>query len=511
MNTETGLTKNQIVVELSKSSHGELKEYLPIGKAAAEQHAEFFAHLIAWNRIKGQVRDSQVALPVVSLTAKNFPDEFVENSLAALTLLGPRELLKAIHFAFDIRFGGTKGGPNAHGPMTRFKATLRTSLLEREKNWPRWERTMLQHRSVLMDMFALLHLRPHDDRTKACLYRYDKIDGKKIHLPYPAGGLFEAVSRLKDMSPMEAAGTIIQRKIPFMVISGALGENAKHPDLVLALIKSMTPTEIVTNTKMLEDLGVKTNPILRGAFQEALEKAGKSTKNVLKTTRAAENIEDEELRENLRGLQEKQIQTLGGIEGDWLVLGDKSGSMQHCIEVARHVAATLAKMVKGKVWLTFFDTTPQTIDVTGAALDHIKKATTYIQAGGGTSIGCGLQRMLDGNQPIDGIAIVSDGCDNTAPLFWDVYPRYAKKFDKEVPVYLYRLQGTDREEYYRNFMSGHDVQEFDLRGQEVDFYSLPNLVKTMRVSRYALADEIMATRLLTLGDAYKASSKVATA
>jgi hypothetical protein len=516
---ETGLSRNSIIAELSKSTHGELKEYIPTGKAAAEQHGEFFAHLIAWNRIKGQVRDSQVALPVVSLMAKNFAPEFIENSLAHLTMLGPRELLKALRFALDNRKElplGNKlfakhSGSDHRGILTRLTNVLAISLLEREKNWPRWERTMLQHRAVLKEMISLLHIKPCDQRTKACLYRCDKVDGKRIKLPYPEGGLFETVTRLKDMPPAEAAGTIMIRKIPFLIALGGLGKNAKEPDLVLALIKSMTATELVTNTKMLQELGVKTNPALRGAFQEALEKAGKSKANLLKTTRAAENIEDEELKENLRGLQEKQIQSLGGVEGNWLVLGDKSGSMQHCIETARHVAATLAKMVQGKVWLVFFDTSPQTIEVTGAALDHIKKATVYIQAGGGTSIGCGLQRMLDNNESVDGIAIVSDGCDNTPPLFWDVYSKYSKKFDKESPVYLYKLRGTDRPEFYQHFKAGHDFQEFDLTGSDIDFYSLPNLVSTMRTNRYSLIDEILGTRLLKLGDAYKNAAKAVSA
>lgn len=511
---ETGLTKNKIIAELSKSSHGELKEYLAVGKQAVKEQPEFFAHLIAWDRLKGQIRDAKVALPIVSLTARNYPEELVENSLAALTMLNPREMLAAFHFALEIRdqlaLGASqhaKGSPDAKGVMTRFTHVLGMALLEREKNWPKWERTMLQHKAVLKCLFALLSVRPNDQRTKACLWKCDKINGVKVRLPYPEGGLFETVTRLKDMSPAEAAGTIIQKKLPFLIALGALGAKAKEADLVLALIKSMTATELVTNTKMLERLGVKTDSALRGAFQEALEKASKSKANLLKTTRAAEAMDDEELKENLRGLQEKQIQTLGGVEGDWLVLGDKSGSMSRAIEAARLVAATLAKMVKGKVWLTFFDTQPQTIDVTGASLDVIKKGTKYIVAEGGTSIGCGLNRMLDGKTLIDGIAIVSDGGDNTAPYFHDVYKQYSEFAGKQVPVYLYQLEGDPP--HIVNFMqrAGYDLQIFDLRGQGTDFYSLPNLVATMRTNRYSLVDEVMATKLLTLSDAYKTSGK----
>src|SRR5258706_1456762 len=150
---ETGLSKNKIIAELSKSAHGDLKEYIPLGRQAAIEHSEFFAHLIAWDRLKGAIRDSKIALPIVSLLAKNYPAEFVENSLAHLTLLNPREQLKALRFVLETR---------VPGHMTGISHVLGISLLEREKNWPRWERQMLQHRSVLKELFSLLHTKPRD-------------------------------------------------------------------------------------------------------------------------------------------------------------------------------------------------------------------------------------------------------------------------------------------------------------------------------------------------------------
>lgn len=499
---ETGLNRNTIIAELSRSTHGDLKDYMPLGRQAANEQPEFFAHLIAWNQLKGQVRDSKVALPLIGLTSQKYAPEFIENSFAHLTLLNPRELLKAFHFMLDEKI-----------PLrTTAKKIMRTSLLQRERNWPKWERTMLQHRSVLRTLFSLLHLNPEDPRTRACLFGAINVDGKKVRVPYPEGGLFELVSHLKNMPPLEAAGSIMQKKIPFLIALGALGDKAKTPDLVLALIKSMTATELVTNTKMLEDLGVKTDPALRGAFQEALAKASTSTANVLKTTRAIENIEDEELQDNLRGLQKKQIAKLGGVDGDWLVLGDRSPSMEKSVELAKEIAATLTGMVKGKVTLTYFDSYPQSFDVTGLALDEIKKKTKHVSAGGGgTSIGCGLQKLMDEKTIVDAIAIISDGGENTSPLFHSVYARYAQFADKEVPVYLYLVPGDNPNLVQSMKLAGIDMQVFDLRGQKPDFYSLPNLVSTMRTNRYSLSDEILSTRLLKLDDAYKDAAKTVTA
>lgn len=492
---EKGLTKNQILSELTKSTHGKLVEYIDVGQKAVKQEPEFMAHLIAWNAIKGQVRDSQVALPILSLTAPSFPSDLLENSLAHLVDLGPRELLRAYRFSYEAKVKG------------KMKKTLtglvHSYLREIEKPWKRFEEVGIQHRHTLKELYALTHTRPGSDKIRAVLFGQLR-DGTKVPLPH--GSIFEKVHNLKDMSPEEAAGTILEAKIPFLIAKGALGKKIKEESLILALIKRMSATELVTNSKLLEELGMNNSPALKGAYNEALEKAQKSTKNVLKTTKAAENVKDEETRSKLRGLQDKQLQSLG-VEGDWLVLGDRSGSMSHSIQKAREVAATLAKMVKGKVWLVFFDTSPQTIDVTGLPLDKINELTKHIHAGGGTSIGCGLQRMLDSNVSIDGIAIVSDGGERNSPFFPDVYKKYSKKFDKEVPVYFYQVPGD--EPFFVKSMEQEklDMQIFDLRKNQVDYYSLPNLVKTMRTNRYSLIDEIMAVPLKSLGSNFKSTMK----
>jgi hypothetical protein len=478
----TGVSKNQLLSTLSRSPHGALKEYLPTVQAAVKSEPEFLAHLIAWDRHKGQIRDAKVALPVTSLSVSGFPQELAENSLAHIALLGPRELARAYRFALEIRLPGS---------MQKMRRLVAQYLREKEADRFGWDRTAVQHRKTLKELYALAHVKP-SEKADSILFKGDK----------PAGSVFEAISNLKNMSASEAAAAIVKFKIPFIVAGGALGENRKDPELVMTLIDRMTPTELVTNTKALEKLGLKTNPILRGAYENALQRTAKSSKNLLKTTRAAEAMDDEGLKEKLRGVQEKQIQNFGGVEGNWLVLADKSGSMAHAIEMSRQVAATLAKLVTGKVWLTFFDTHPQTIDVTGSALDHIQKATRYIQAGGGTSIGCGLKRMLDEKIEVDGIAIVSDGAEHSPPYFHLEYRKYCDFFGKDIPVYLYHCQGEPNSLSHTLNSAGIDHQVFDLT-KTTDYYSIPNLAQTMRTSRYGLVDEVLATPLLTLADVFK--------
>ncbi len=302
------------------------------------------------------------------------------------------------------------------------------------------------------------------------------------------------------------------RQIPFLIAAGAMGSRMKEPDVLMAIIQRMSPTELVTNMKRLEKLGVKNIPALRAALEEALKKTASSGKNMLKTSKAVESVDDEKLKAKLNALQEKQFAAKvqkQGVEGDWLVCGDCSGSMQTAIEGARQVAAILAKMVKGQVHLVFFNDTPRYFDVTGKTYEELVSLTSRIGANGGTNLGCSLQYILDRKIQVSGIAIISDGGENRQPVFADRYKAYIQKWSTEPTVYFYHLSG-DADFFSVNMrQAGIGFETFDLVSKGFDYYSLPNLVQTMRVSRYSLIDEIMESRLLTLDQVLGLEEEVA--
>lgn len=497
---EQGISQNSLIAELTKSPHGDLEKYIPIGKPAAAAQPEFLSHLIAWNLRNGQIRDSRKALPVIALTNPTLHPEFRENALAAMATLSPREFLGAYEFALKVR-------PTGH--MTALRRLIARYLhhLEGGKNF---NRTAVQHRDSLQRLYALGRVKC-SEYVSAVLFRGGKADSK---IALPAGSVFADIRNLKTMGATEAAGVIMSRRIPFLVAKVALQERVKEPEILMAIIGQMTPTEVTTNAKTLEKWGVMSTPALKSAFEAAMGKVAKNTSaNVLKTSRAIEAVEDDEIREKLRGAQEKQLSASKGIEGNWLVLGDASGSMKACVEGARHVAGTLAKMVRGVVTLVFFNTTPRGLDVTGLSYEEILEKTKHVEANGGTSIGCGLLGALERKIDIDGIAIVSDAQENQSPRFVDQYKALTVSAGKQVPVYLYRFGAPRRPQpniyNWRAAASdvdladsmeraGFDLQEFDLTGGTIDYYSLPGIVTTMRANRYGLAQEIMDTPLLTL-------------
>lgn len=479
MSNESGLTKNEIISSLTRSPHGKLEEYLPLGRKAIVEEADFFQHLISWNQRKGQIRDAKVALPVIGLMQRD--PEYVDNCLANLACLDPRNLVRAVKWARELK---TKASQDR-----KLNAMVSTYLFARELNFAKWERATLQHRESMKTLYVLAHRKP-----VRAVYAEILFERK-----YPNDSVFGVLGQLKNMKPLEIAGEIITRKIPFLIALGALGAKQKDPDVLMALIDRMSPTELVTNMKRLEKLGVKTIPALRAALEQALGKAAKSGKSILKTTVAAEAIDDEGISEKLNALQEKQIAKAKSIDGNWLVLADKSQSMHSAIELSRQVASTLVKFVKGTVTLAFFDTACYYADVTGKTLEEITAGTKRVTAAGGTLIGAGLQAIIEKKQEIDGIAIISDGGDNYV-TFAPAYERYKKQFEKEPTVYFYRVKG-DPDRLTAQCQGVVDLQTFDI-GDTTDYYSIANLVQTMRTNRYGLIQEIMDTPLMKLDDIF---------
>lgn len=481
---KTLITQNQIVNELLKIGHGNLDTYTPAGLKAVSEEPELFAHLIAYNEKKGEVRDSKVAFPILALRGTR-DMEFYENAAAHLCLLSPKDLVRAIRYHKSLpstKNGGSKWLAEA----------VNLYVKNRERNSAWWDRTAVQHRESLKTLYAINHIKPSARANKILFKRQ-----------YPTDSVFEKITQLKHMSPQEAAGTILNRKIPFLIAVGALGGIKDKPDVILALIEAMSKAELINNTAALQRWGAMDNPALKAAYENGLTKEVKKEKvSTLKAGVAAAAVTDKKLAKKLEKVQEVQIDKKGGIEGDWLVLGDRSGSMETSIDVARHVAAYLARTVKGRVHLVFFNTAPYYIEATCKSFDEIKRATARLRALGGTAIGCGLELLREKHTLVNGIAICSDGGDNTYPYFHDAYKKYCDKMQIDPTVYLFHVPGE------RNVMSqnckntGIALEEFEL-GSRPDYYALPQLAMTMRTGRYLLVEEIMETRLLKFTDVFK--------
>ena len=493
--TESAITPNALIAELGRIGHGELTGYIPVAQRTTRENPELMAHFLSWNALNGQVRDSKVALPVITLSVKGFDDnELIENSLAHMATLPLRDFLRALRFS-------KQAGVGAAGRMKTVKRLVTRYVRTLEADPNKWKRVALQHRDSMREVYSLFHIKAGSEFIQNVL-QGKNFDKTKATLP--RGTAFGALAALRTMPPLEAAGEIMRWKLPFMAIQKAFGGLPADPDVLVATIARMTPTELVTNTKALMKRGVKTEPKLRAAYEEALGKKDKGrgpAANVLKATTAAEAIDDEAIKAKLMVMQERKLDEMS-VEGDWLVLADKSGSMSAAIEAARLVAGTLSRLGKGRVSLIFFDNSPYLYDATGKTYEAILEETKRVVAAGYTSIGCGLLMAISKGLPMDGIVVVSDGGENCPPYFNDQYKALVQSLGKEPPVYFFQLGAGDNfTERMKN--AGFALNTIDLRGKTVDRYSVPGLCQTMRTTHYGLLETIMDTPLLKLDDVLK--------
>jgi hypothetical protein len=494
---EKALTTQQLIGNLLKVGHhtvdskGKKKSitealqiFIPDAMAVLKQDPDLFAHLIAWNSPKTEIRDTKVAFPVLALSGNPGPEHmYYDNAIAHLIQLDPMALMKAITFYQSI-------GPHSNRSTKMLRNAVIEYIRAREEKHHWWDSSVVQHRKNIKNLYKTFKIKP-SLRADRILFKQD----------YPTNSVFEAIRTLKLQSPQEAAGLILKYKIPFLVAQGAVGGlGEKNIDLTLAIIESMSPADLITNSKMLEKLGVMSNNILRAAYDNGIAKMATNKRvSSLKATKAKEFVEDKKTKAKLEKAQEQRLDNLKGLEGNWLVLGDRSGSMQFSIEKAKEIAAFLARMGKGEISLVFFSEYPQEFDVTGKSLEEIKQLTRGVGAGGSTNISCGLELVANKGEIINGIVIVSDGGENRGS-FVDTYRRYENKFGISPNVYLLHVSGDpDRLSY-----SCEDVIPYQkLEMKDVDAYGMPSLLNILRTSRYTLIDDIMSSQLLTVDDVVK--------
>ena len=510
---EQGVTRASIINSLNLSVHGKLQEYNPIIGPACAQDPEFVAHLLAFDYVNGQIKDSKIALPVITVAHHEFPDELVENSLAHLAMAPPRELLRALRFSIESNAPARR--------QRRVEKMIRMYLAHRESEAGKWSRLAARHRRSLKSLYALTHA-PMPEWASDILF----------HNKYVPGSIFADIAALGKMAPNQAAATIQKWHLSPLVVSGAMaGSKAgEAASVVQATMEQMSDTEVVTRAKSLEKKGVGRDATLKEAFRKKVAKATKSGKATLKTGVAADEVEDESLKTMLKELQERQIQAQKdagrGIDGNWLVISDRSQSQDVAIKLGVHIAAAIAKFVTGKVHLVFCNTEATPIDVTSKSLDQIMGQAKFVFASGSTSYGVGLAWAASKELDLDGVVIVGDGGENSAPFFAVEWREWARKREKNLPVYLYQTfcdskYATTAGGNPRNFelimngiqpsgygwggnFSGAQVPftKFDLTGGQVDYYSVVNLVQTMSASCFGVVERVMACPLLTLDQVF---------
>jgi len=453
--------------------HGEVLQCDPI----------FYGHLGAWYCNKGDVRDHQVAF-IGNLMTSDRP-EHRSAGFVLLQSLPPFMVEKVVRFINDdLKRWKTKGLPRSG------KKAVETFLRSVESDNKRLDNAIVRARHPLTYLYATNHIKP-SDRAKRILFDDNP----------PQGSAPWAIKKIRQTDdPTEQAKLIVKHGIPYPVASTIIKKIT--PTVLIALIDSMSPQELMNNMNSIKKFGAYENADVSKLIKEKLNK-GKTDKrvNTMKTRKAIEV--SGEMVEELEAVGNAQVKSRDRIKRPTGILIDKSGSQHVSITVGKQVANMVGAACDSNYYVYAFDRMPYAIvpklkeGQTTPELSDWEKATAGINAQGNTSIGAPLKVMISNGQYVEQFIVITDEGENEKPYFHEIFKEYSEKFNVQPSVWIVRTKNNQGyySDYLEKQLKGNGVEVSALKF-EGDYNSLTNLLPLLsKPSMLDLLMEIMATEL----------------
>jgi hypothetical protein len=460
-----------ILNSLLTTPHRQLEQVAQVHEEMVQRDPIFYGHLAVWYQHQGDVRDHKEVFIGNLLTSS-----LTEHRDAGFVLLQefpPYQVARIVDFMKQQRDKLPRSARTA----------VRRYLKEREKNPMFFDRAALRARKAMKHLYASLHIKP-SDRADAVLFK-DKP---------PEDSLAFALKLLAHASsPLEQAQLIVEHKIPYTVAVGAIKQMT--PTVLVALINSMSPQEVINNLKSLQTRGAMENAQVKALIDEKLQQAqGDVRVSALKARVATDAAElDTETAARLERVMDEQVKKRGKITKPTALMIDKSASMQSAIEVGKRIATLISGITEADLFVYAFDTMPYPVKASGSQMSDWERAFQHLQAGGATSIGCGLEAMRLRKQLVEQIILVTDEGENAAPYFAETYDAYKRDRQVEPSILIVKVGYADDTLERQLQQRQVQVDTFTFAG---DYYSLPNLIPLLsRPSRLELLMEILETPL----------------
>ncbi len=502
-----------ILNTLLTTPHRRLDRVWPIHKEMVNLDPLFYVRLAAWYNQHGDVRDHKEMF-VITLAMSDFPGHR-NAGLGLLRELPPYQVGRVVDFIHgrkttrkvrvaektkrrskirkvfaakdanaakqaDVKFE-TK--VEEYGLFRNLPRSLKTEVVrylrEREAD-PQWfDSSVLNARKAIKRMYALLHVRP-GERAQRVLFDDD---------PPADSRLFHLRALAKAASPADQARAIIEHQIPYRVASTVIKQMT--PAVMLAIIESMSPQELINNLGSLKRRGAMDNADLKTLIEQKLELAKTDTRvSALKADEAirAAGV-SQDLREKLEAVADTQVKAKGRIARPTALLVDKSASMNEAIELGKRIGAMVSAICESELYVYAFDTLAYPIECQGTDMADWEKAFRGIRASNATAIGAPLVAMTRKKQYVEQIIVITDEGENNAPRFVPSLQQYSEEMKVEPNVFLVRTPGGGNHMELQLQTQKVPVDVFPFNG---DYYSLPNLVPMLsRPSRMELLMEIM--------------------
>ncbi|MEI6042846.1 MAG: hypothetical protein WCS37_00520 [Chloroflexota bacterium] len=476
MNNNERDVRVQLLNSFLTTPHRKLEELAPLHKDALERDPLFYSRLALWYIEKGEVRDHKV-LFIAHLITCDF-EEFREAGWVLLQGMAPFEVARILDHTKQVI-----------GKTPRIlKSAIAHYLKTRERNPKQFDGAALRARSDLKHLYASLRLKP-GERAQAILFNEQP----------PKDSPLAALKRLaKAESSEEQAQIILENKIPYTTAIGALKQVT--PAVLVALIESMSPQEVINNLSALKRRGAMGHQEVKALIDQKLKAAATDTRVSTMKTKKAMAVAglDAETEQILTDVTNQRVADKVEIKRPTALFVDKSGSMSEAIKVAKQLAALVSAVVTAEFRVYAFDTAAFEIKsgIKGnkrPTLSDWEKAFELIKADGGTSIGAPLAKMIKDKVYVEQIIIVTDEGENTAPLFRNAWKEYGEALKSAPSVIIVQVSGS-----YQPFVNGLKEQGIEVTRYEFkgDYYSLPNLLPLLAMpSKAELVDLIMQREL----------------
>ena len=471
MNTAEKDLRLELINTLLTTPHRELEKVAEFHKIIVELDPLFYGHLAVWYQKNGDVRDHKEVFVGHLLTSNT--EEHRDAGFVMLQEFPPYQVARIVDFMKQQK-----------GKVPRSTRTAVTRYLKaREINPQFFDRAALRGRKAMKHLYATLHIKP-GQRADAVLFK-----GKP-----PEDSLAYMLKQIaKAETTAKQAALIVEHNIPYTIAIGAVKQLT--PTVLIALINSMSPQEVINNLKSLQSRGAMEHPEVKALIDGKIEEGAASKRvSAFKATVANDVAKlDATTAQKLEKVTNEQVKKRGRIRKSTALLVDKSGSMEKAIEIGKRLAAMISGITEADLFVYAFDNMPYPVKAEGSELTDWERAFKMIKAGGGTSCGCAVEAMRLRKQVVEQFIMVTDEGENSAPYFAEAYTKYCKDLGVSPEVVIVKVGYTSNWVEAQLKQKQVQVDTFTFNG---DYYSLPNLVPLLsRPSRLELLMEIMETAL----------------
>jgi hypothetical protein len=455
----------RLVDSFLKASHGDLASFARLHLEALSKDPIFYGHLARWYFERGSIRDHQELFAAHLLTSP-YP-EHREHGKVLMQVLRPYQVERIVKYCKEI----------LSYPTRALRSAVTFYLRRREDNVLWFDEHVIRRRGAMKYLYSSLHIRPCP-RADRVLFKNDPPEDSRVLIA-------AQLEKLRN-DPARQAELIVKHRIHYTAALGAI----KHftPGVVFALATVMTPQQIINNLTFFEKRGGLKDSYTRQVIEEKIRYGvTESRVSDFKSLVALRKIQaDEDLAKTLLDMTYQRLRNRGRITVPTAIFVDKSGSMEACIEIGKLLATMCSSLAESDLHVHAFDAYSFEVKAKGTDFAAWEQAFAPIKADGATSIGAPLRQLMKHN--IDQILIISDGEENTAPMFRGALKAYEDKHKKTVRVIFLKVR-TKNETPLDRDLSGRDGMIIPFDG---DYYNLPNVVPLLCTGNdFELVDEIM--------------------